>query len=579
MKSTLLVVVSYLLFMAQAQGQATNIISTNPLAEQVMLGSYDPASFAASTILNDPDTISKGINTGVSPDSLHSYLVALSSFQNRNTGSDTVSSTKGIGAARRWVYSKFEQISAANENRLIPSYLQFDKAICSANQHRNIFAVLPGMDTSDKSIVLIEAHIDSRCADLCDTACLAEGMEDNGSGSALVIELARVMSKYSYNHTLVFVLTIAEEQGLDGAEAFADYVQQKNIAVKSVFNNDVVGGVICGETSSPPSCPGVGLIDSTNLRLFSFSSYNSMHKQLARYVKLQYKEMVLPVATVPMSINIMTPEDRTGRGGDHIPFRAHGYRSIRFTSANEHGNADVTAANYADRQHTSGDVLGKDVNLDGIIDSFYVDFNYLARNAVINGNAMGMIAISPKTPDFTLSQSGSDLTVQITQEQQYLYYRIGLRTLTNDWDSLYTFTGSTTHTLTLPDDNYKVSVASVDNKNIESLFSKELTSNISLVNDIEQPAAPIELLQNKPNPFDEATMIGVLVNELPVYREAYLSIRDIASGKEVRRMPIKLETGMNEVMYSHGYHATGIFVYSLIIDGKTIASKKMVFAN
>jgi hypothetical protein len=190
-----------------------------------------------------------------------------------------------------------------------------------------------------------------------------------------------------------------------------------------------------------------------------------------------------------------------------------------------------------------------------------------------------MIAISPETPDFTLTQSGNDLTVQITQQQQYLHYRIGVRTLTNDWDSVYTFTGATAHTLNLPNANYKISVASVDNKNVESLFSKELTSVINLVNDIEQPESPIELLQNKPNPFDEATMIGVLVNKLPAYRQAHLSIRDIATGREVKRLPVKLETGLNEVMYSHGYHATGTFIYSLVIDGKTIASKKMVFAN
>src|SRR5205807_2453494 len=99
------------------------------------------------------------------------------------------------------------------------------------------------------------------------------------------------------------------------------------------------------------------------------------------------KEMVLPGATVPMGINIMTPEDRTGRGGDHIPFRALGYTAMRFTAQNEDGNADVTSASYADRQHTSGDSIGVDVNNDGVIDSYYVDFDYLARNTVINGNA------------------------------------------------------------------------------------------------------------------------------------------------------------------------------------------------
>jgi len=172
---------------APANAQVINIC-TNPAAEQVMLGMYDPATYMATTVLNHPDSISMGINANVSPDSLHAYLNSLKSFQTRNTGSDTLSPVRGIGAARRWVYDKFQQFSARNENRLLPSYLQFDTAICSITQHKNIFAVLPGTDTSDKSIIIIEGHIDSRCAGLCDTNCTAQGMEDNGSGTALVME-------------------------------------------------------------------------------------------------------------------------------------------------------------------------------------------------------------------------------------------------------------------------------------------------------------------------------------------------------------------------------------------------------
>ena len=557
----------------------TNILSTNSIAEQIMLGSYDPNSYAASGIINHPDSLSRGINGRVSPDSMKVYLEVLRSFQNRNTGSDTVSNTKGIGAARRWVYSKFEQFSAQNENRLIPSYLQFDLNICNLLQHRNIISVLPGSDTTDKSIIIIEGHIDSRCAGGCDTSCLAEGMEDNGSGTALVMELARVMSKYTYKHTIVFMATIGEEQGLHGAMAFAMYAQQKGIKIKAVLNNDVIGGIICGQTSSAPSCPGLNNIDSTNVRLFSFGGFNSAHKQLARFVKLEYKEMLLPHVDVPMTIHVMTPEDRTGRGGDHIPFRQANYTAIRFTSANEHGNADVSQPGYSDRQHTSTDILGVDTDNDNTIDSFFVDFNYLSRNAVINGNAAAMAAIGPKTPDFTLSANGNDLTIQITQQQQYLHYRIGIRTTTNDWDSVYTFTGSTTHTINLPSANYMVSVASVDADGVESLFSKELQINITGLNETFLEQKSVELLQNHPNPFDEATTISVLVNEFTTFKNAFISITDAVSGKEVKRLPIELKKGMNEVTYEHGYHASGTFIYTLKIDGKPVQSKRMVFIN
>jgi hypothetical protein len=108
----------------------TNIISTNPIAEQIMLGNYTPTDYAATNIINLPAPIATGINQGISADSLKSYLFALRTFENRNTGSDTLSNTRGIGAARRWTYQKFEEFSAQNENRLVTSYLQFDQNIC-----------------------------------------------------------------------------------------------------------------------------------------------------------------------------------------------------------------------------------------------------------------------------------------------------------------------------------------------------------------------------------------------------------------------------------------------------------------
>ncbi len=549
------------------------------MANQVLLGNYDPSTFLATNILNHPDSISQGINESVSADSLKDYIITLASFQNRNTGSDTVSSTKGIGAARRWVFQKFQQFSAANENRLIPSYLQFDFFSCGVTQHRNIFAVLPGMDTTDKRIIIFEGHMDSRCEGLCDTACVAQGVEDNASGTVLVMELARVMSKYSYNHTLVFLVTIGEEQGLVGADAFSDYVQLNGIPVKVVQNNDIIGGIICGQTSSPPSCPGLNNIDSTNVRLFSFGGFNSAHKQLARFIKLEYKEMLLSSVNVPMTVHVMSPEDRTGRSGDHVPFRQKGYTAMRFTSANEHGDANVTSPTYTDRQHTIRDTLGADTNGDLVVDSFFVDFNYLARNTVINGNAAGMAAIGPKTPDFILTSTGMDLIINVTQQTQYLHYRVGVRTLTNDWDSVYTFTGTLIDTIPVSvAANYIVSIASVDTNGIESLFSQEYYANLLGVDEHNPESHNVTLLQNKPNPFDEATYISVEVNKIPDYKNAFIVITDMA-GKVVKKMNIRLHEGINDFLYVHGYGMSGTYHYSLIVDGKSLGTLPMVFAN
>lgn len=570
---TLLTFISLLL--VKGAISQSNIICTNPAAESVMTGNYDPANYTATVIVSHPDSITAGLAQLINADSLHNYIDKLGSFHTRNSGADTVSDTKGIGAARRWMFQKFQEFSTLNNNRLLPSYLQFDQSICNAIRHKNVFAVLPGMDTMDHSIIIIESHMDSRCEVLCDTACLAQGSDDNGSGTALIMELARVMSRYTFNHTIVFLANTAEEQGLYGSEAFADYVQQKGIPVKAVMNNDIVGGILCGETSSAPSCSPFGDIDSTQVRLFSYGGFNSPHKGLARFIKLQYKEQLLGEAAVPMTISLMTAEDRTGRGGDHIPFREHGYTAMRFTAANENGNANVAAAGYSDNQHTSRDVIGYDTDGDMIIDSFLVDFNYLARNTLINGTAAALAAIGPKTPTFQVSIAGNEVAVQINADQSYPSYRVGVRSLTYDWDSVYTFYSSS-GTLYLPaSSTYYMSTATVDSNDVESLFSGEIAGTITAVND---PASQrgTQLLPAYPNPSDETVMITVNVLNPVNYQSAHIRITDM-NGALIKELPIKLNIGINEVLYHHGYQASGTYFYQLIIDGALTESRKIIF--
>ena len=569
-----------LILISTSVGAQINILSTNPIAEQFLQGDYDPSDYTSEVVIDNHEDIIDGINALINADSLKSHLEEMSAFTNRNTGSDTVSATFGIGAARRWAYQKFESFSATNDNRLIPSYLQFDQAICGMNQHRNIFAVLPGSDIEDHGVVIIEAHFDSRCADGCDVLCDAHGMEDNGSGSALVLELARVMSAYTFKKTIVFLLTTGEEQGLYGAHAFSQYVIDKEIPLKAVLNNDVIGGVICGETSSAPSCPGVNLVDSTQVRFFTQGGFNSSNKQLARYIKLQYQEELLGIVNVPMQLTIMSAEDRTGRGGDHIPFRQDGFTAMRFTSAHEHGDAGIDE-DYHDRQHTSDDILGVDTDGDLALDSFFVDFNYLARNAVINGVGTAMIALGPKPCDFLVETfEGPGIILRITEEIDYATYRVGLRTLTNDWDSVYVMTGNLDTIYPPTADNYIVSVASVDVNGIESLFSREITFSNDELSVAENPTETkdFDLLQNRPNPFDEATIIGVKVNKLGDYKQAFILIRDL-SGREIQRLPIQLNNEVCEVVYEHGFAQIGVYSYTLVVDEKEVATKMMVFAN
>lgn len=573
MSSLLLLCACSLLFAPGAVAQS-NIHFTHPSMDSVLRGLYNPADYAAATVIDAPDSLATGIQQGLSPDSLRSYLETLGGFGNRNTGADTVSATFGMGAARRWCLDKLRGFSAANENRLLTGYLEFDRAICSMDAHRNVVAVLPGANPSEEGIVVIEAHLDSRCDQACDILCSAPGADDNGSGSVLVLELARVMSRFTFDETILFLLTTGEEQGLFGAEAMAEHCIARGIPVKAVLNNDIVGGIYCGNSASPPGCPGAGDIDSLNVRLFSQGGFNSANKQLARYVKLQYQEMLLPQVLVPMSINIMTGEDRVGRGGDHIPFRMNGFSAIRMTSANEHGNG-APNANYADRQHTSGDSVGLDLDLDGDLDTFFVDFNYLARNARINGVAAAMIATGPPKPaNFTATAVPGGIAVDIQAPAAYPAYRVAVRTVDNDWDSVYTWLGPV-DTLYGFSGTVVLSVAFVDQEGVESLFSVERSVSVPL--NWDEPAASkgLHLLPNRPNPFDEQTIIGVQVNGFADFKEAYILVTDLA-GRKVEEIPLTLEADISEVNFYHGFHASGTYVYSLVVDGVVLDSRKMV---
>ncbi len=569
-----------LLLSSISNGQ-TNIHFTNPAIYNILKGNYNPQDYMAAYPVDDPYFIASQLNSEINPDSLKATLLALQAFHNRNTASDTVSETNGIGAARKWVLSQFDRYSNQQGARLVTGYLQFDTVICTMTRHKNVVAVLPGRNISDPSSIIIEAHLDSRCKDNCDIDCLAQGMEDNASGVALVLELARIMSRFTFNHTIIFVAITGEEQGLDGSTAFAKYAVQQNIPIKAVLNNDIVGGIICGETSSPPSCPGLNNIDSTQVRLFSFGGFNSSHKALSRFIKLEYNEMLRPQANVPMTVSIMSAEDRTGRGGDHIPFREKGFAAMRFTSANEHGNANVADSTYHDRQHTSADILGVDTNSDAEIDSFFVDFDYLARNAAINGNAATMAALGPKSPSIlSVGQDGDFLYVQVDDPQDYNHYVVGLRVNTNDFDTLYYITDSKSGVFKLPHRNVNIfiSAASIDSNGIESLFSDEKLVRLTATNEPQDPGEKIELLQNKPNPFDESTIISFLVNEPVSVQHAKIRITD-SRGVMIKEIPVAMKEGINEVLFNHGYNMTGTYLYSLWINEKLIATKKMVFAN
>ena len=583
-------------------GQVSNITCTSEAAELAMKGLHDPAQYAASEVIDDHEVILCELRTAVAADSLKAHLQGLLRFYTRHTRSDTVSETSGIGAARRWIHGKFAEFSAANEDRLIPGYVQFDYQ-AGANEcgsgaaWKNVLAVLPGSDVSDHRVVLIEAHMDSRCADNCDSTCYAPGAEDNGSGVALVMELARVLTKYTFKHTLVFLLTTGEEHGLLGAEAMATYCTTQNIALKAVQNNDVIGGVLCGATASPPSCSPAGDVDSLQVRLFSSGSTALPHRGFARTIKMYYDEKMSNQVHVPMTISVMNSEDRGERGGDHIPFRIEGFRNVRFTAANEHGDGDPSGPGYADHQHTSDDILGVDTDGDQEVDSFFVDFNYLQRNAVINGTSMTLLALGPETPTFDVLDEPTGLRVVITGNASLPWYRIGVRdnSAATEFEALYRTDETSFPIPGLTAANaYFISVAGIDSAGIMSPFSGELTK----VNDVGTPpgtmddlpfglaCAPIsiaeqldpnttlQLLPCKPNPFADRTVIPIQNYSMKRFGKAAIVINDM-HGKELMKIPFVLERGLNEVHYNHR-SSPGLFQYGLMVDGHRVGTRKLV---
>ncbi|MFC2121536.1 M28 family peptidase [Bacteroidota bacterium] len=563
----------------------TNIRVSNPLAEEIMLGNYDPADYAASEVIDLPDAIIPDLVNRISTDSLLAYLQKLDSFYQRNTGSDTISDTRGIGATRRWIFNKFEAYSRANQNRLIVSYLDFDRLVCGMNKHKNVMAVLPGRDTTNKEILLVEGHFDTRCEGGCDTSCYTPGIDDNASGTVLVMELARVMSRYSFNRTIVFTPVTGEDQGLHGAKAMAKYVAEKGISVMACFNNDVVGGVTCGSRSSPPSCPGLNHVDSTNVRLFSYSTSNdsakySKHKQLARYIKLNQIERINPLLHTPMNINIIISEDRTGRSGDHIPFRQRGIAAIRFCSQNEHGSG---GGNFPDRQHSTRDILGIDTNSDGEIDSLFIDLNYLKRNAISNGVNLGLLANAPAAPEPEFEQTENGVILHLlADDAEYNQHRVGVRSRGSGslyFDTVLTFNNSIHLEINDldRDKDYYFSVLNVENES-PGLFSTEFLRENLLGLHYDSKRKGINLGQNIPNPFNNNTLITIDNSSDKEYNNAEILVMD-QLGRSVKRIPTYLGLGENEVMIENLDTMQGVLLYSLVIDGNFIQSKRMLMIN
>ena len=343
-------------------------------------------------------TVQKIVDS-VSQERITEILKKLESFQTRGLFSEQDNPTRGIGAARRWIYDQFKSYSP----RLQVSFDSYrvkkgkGRIIQDVDLH-NVVAVLPGKLNPERQFIL-SGHYDSFALlrrapdgstalptdgqtngggstngnggsateggpptfDLSMLAPTEPGVTDDGSGTAAVMELARIMSQYEFEKTIVFVAFAGEEEGLVGSSLYARKARKENRIIDGVLNNDIIGSEVSGD----------GRIDNTTISVYSEDPADSTSRQLARYVK-DIAERYTP----SMKIDLVFRADRLGRGGDHTPFNQEGYPAVRVTTPNE---------NYAN-QHSVTDTFEN------------TSVSYASRVIQANAAALASLALAPKAP-------------------------------------------------------------------------------------------------------------------------------------------------------------------------------------
>jgi acetylornithine deacetylase/succinyl-diaminopimelate desuccinylase-like protein len=317
----------------------------------------------------------KKIVSEISTENIAAIENKLGSFETRNIYSTTTDPKKGVGAAREWIAAELRSYSPRLQ-------VSFDKHRLKGNEKArykkdveiwNVVAVLPGTTEPERQVV-VTSHYDTihliyknnengqRVFDDEGTiAAIAPGVTDNGSGTAAVMELARVMSHYHFRKTIVFISFAAEEYGLLGSGFYAEEAKARKDTIEGVLNNDIIGSDLKenGERSD------------RYVNVYSEEPADSASRQLARYVK-EISERYMP----GFDVNLVFRHDRFGRGGDHSPFNALGFAAIRITTPYE---------NYS-HQHTGTDTFEN------------TSPAYAALVIKMNASALATLAFAPKTP-------------------------------------------------------------------------------------------------------------------------------------------------------------------------------------
>lgn len=423
----------------------------------------------AQTIIQRDPQIEKMVRQ-VSVDSLSSYIRQMVAFGTRNTLSTQTDAKRGIGAARNWVLSKFNQFAKQSNGRLTAF---IDTTTLAADGRRvdqplllgNVVATLKGTDPQDNRLFLISGHLDNMRSSVMDRTGDAPGANDDGSGVAAVLECARIMSTQSFPATIIFIAVSGEEQGLLGANFMAEKAKKENWNIEAVLNNDIMGSNNSSETN---------IINNTQVRVFSeaFSTQDTGRvisnirnlglendgkaRQLARYVKEIGERYVDNLQVVMIYRN-----DRFLRGGDHTPYVNRGYAAVRITEMNEnfyHQHQDVRVENgiqYGDLPE-------------------FMDFEYLRKNTAMNLSNLANLAKSPSMPQEARIETRkltnySILNWKAPKTGKVKGYYILIRETTSAVWQKKIFTSSTSAELPYSKDNYFFGIQSVSGEGNESL--------------------------------------------------------------------------------------------------------------
>jgi hypothetical protein len=349
------------------------------------------ASVAFSQKQPKPNAEIQKIVAEINAKNIETTIRKLVSFGTRNTLSEQDNPTRGIGAARDYLFAEFQKISADCGNCLTvekQTFLQ-PKAnrIPEPTNLTNVIATLRGTANPDR-VYVVSGHYDSMCTSPTDAKCDAPGANDDASGTAAVVELARVMSKRKFDATIVFMAVPGEEQGLLGAAYFAEQAKQKAMNIEAMFTNDIIGGVTSYKNSPTrqtvrvfaEGVPTNETEQEAGTRRSVGGENDSASRQLGRFIK-----EIGDVYSPRFRVNVIYRRDRYGRGGDHIPFLERGFAAVRFTEPNEdytHQHQNVRTENgvfYGDTPE-------------------FVDFAYVANVARINAASLAALALAPAKP-------------------------------------------------------------------------------------------------------------------------------------------------------------------------------------